>query len=195
MTEFEKICEEARACKICEPHLPFGANPVFAAGENAKILVVGQAPGAKVHQTGIPWNDKSGEELRNWLGISDAEFYDTDLFSILPIGFCYPGKAKTGDLPPRKECAPTWQKRFTSHMPNLELILLIGQYAQKYYLKEYGYQTLTHAVKNHLDYHPEFFPLPHPSPRNFVWMGRNPWFKTDVLPFLKQRVHAILYDK
>lgn len=195
MTELEKISREARACKICDAYLPFGANPVFRAGEQSKILIVGQAPGIKVHNTGIPWNDKSGEELRNWMGVSKEEFYNTELFSILPIGFCYPGKSKSGDLPPRKECAPEWQNKFTSHLPNLKLILLIGQYAQRYYLKGKGYINLTHTVRNHLEYLPDFFPLPHPSPRNFIWMGKNPWFKTEVVPYLRERVHSLIYEK
>lgn len=192
MNELDILCKEIRDCKICDAHLPLGAKPVFTAAVDSKILLVGQAPGLRVHNTGIPWNDKSGQELRRWLGVTEQEFYNPKLFSIVPMGFCYPGKSKTGDLPPRKECASLWHGPLLEHLPNIELILLVGQYAQKYYLKDRGYKNLTESVKNHLNFLPTYFPLPHPSPRNFVWRNKNRWFESEVLPELKRRVHNII---
>lgn len=179
------LISEIKQCKVCLEHLPQGVNPVMAAHPKSKIAIIGQAPGSIVHKTGIPWDDKSGERLRQWLGVSDEEFYDAKNFAILPMGFCYPGKGKSGDLPPRKECAPLWHQRVLEKMPNLKLTLLIGSYAQAYYLGDLKKKTLTETVKNYESYLPEFMPLPHPSPRNNIWLKKNPWFEQNLLPILK----------
>lgn len=158
----------------------------------SKIAIIGQAPGRKVHHTGISWNDQSGEKLREWLDVSKEEFYDEKLFAILPMAFCFPGKGKTGDLPPRKECAPFWHQRMFDLMPNIELILLIGTYAQKYYLKKGMKGNLTETVKSFEEYLPEYFPLVHPSPLNFRWQKNNPWFDLNIVPILQLTVANIL---
>lgn len=189
---FDKLIEEVRACKVCEPFLPLGANPIVQANPMSKIAIIGQAPGLKVHETGVPWNDASGNELRKWLNVTVDQFYNPELFALLPIGFCYPGKGKSGDLPPRKECAPLWHARLLDEMKEIQLILLIGQYSQKYYLKNKMNKNITENILNFNDYLPDYFPLPHPSPRNFIWMNKNPWFKENVLPELKNRVKNIL---
>lgn len=189
---FDKLIEEVRACKVCEPFLPLGANPIVQANPMSKIAIIGQAPGLKVHETGVPWNDASGNELRKWLNVTVDQFYNPELFALLPIGFCYPGKGKSGDLPPRKECAPLWHTRLLDEMKEIQLILLIGQYSQKYYLKNKMNKNITENILNFNDYLPDYFPLPHPSPRNFIWMNKNPWFKENVLPELKNRVKNIL---
>jgi uracil-DNA glycosylase len=165
---------------------------VFLAGARARLLIVGQAPGRRVHETGIPWNDPSGDSLRAWLGMDRAAFYDTSRIAIVPAGLCFPGTGKNGDLPPRPECAPLWQPRFRAALPRLELTLLIGQYAQAYYLGEKLKENLTQTVRAWRDYLPEFFPLPHPSPRNRLWLRRNPWFARSVIPALRRRVNALL---
>jgi len=153
---------------------------------DSRIIIIGQAPGIKVHNTGIPWNDKSGDNLRNWMGISKKKFYNTLFASIIPMGFCYPGKGTSGDLPPRKECAPLWHSKLLKEMRSVELILLVGSYAQKYYLNKRMKRTLTETVRNYECYLPEYFVLPHPSPRNNIWMNKNPWFQKEVLPHLKR---------
>ncbi len=191
-TEVLQLQAEIRRCQICLPYLEFGVNPVVSFSAESKILVIGQAPGSIVHSTGVPWNDKSGENLRNWLGVDENTFYNPDNFGIVPMGFCYPGKGKSGDLPPRKECAPLWHTKILSTLPNIELTLLIGQYAQKYYLGSIKKKTLTATVENYVTYLPKFFVLPHPSPRNNIWMKKNPWFKTTVLPDLKKAVRKII---
>ncbi|MBY0067240.1 MULTISPECIES: uracil-DNA glycosylase family protein [Empedobacter] len=189
---FDKLIEEVRACKVCEPFLPLGANPIVQANPMSKIAIIGQAPGLRVHETGVPWNDASGNELRKWLNVTVDQFYNPELFALLPIGFCYPGKGKSGDLPPRKECAPLWHTSLLDEMKEIQLILLIGQYSQKYYLKNKMNKNITENILNFNDYLPDYFPLPHPSPRNFIWMNKNPWFKENVLPELKNRVKNIL---
>lgn len=155
-------------------------------------MIIGQAPGSVVHQTGIPWDDASGKRLRNWLGVDQDLFYDPDLFAIVPMGFCYPGKGKTGDLPPRKECAPQWHQPLWHHLKNIQLTLLIGSYAQGYYLKNTQKETLTETVKNFKNYLPTYLPLPHPSPRNNIWMKRNEWFERDLVPVLQSTIKEIL---
>jgi uracil-DNA glycosylase len=162
------------------------------AHRNSKIALVGQAPGSKVHQSGVPWDDKSGDRLRAWLGVSSAEFYKETLFALVPMGFCYPGKGKTGDLPPRKECAPTWHPPLFEAMPKLELTLLIGSYAQAYYLGSRCKPTLTETVQHFEEYLPEFLPLPHPSPRNNIWLKKNEWFDAQLLPVVQSRIRNIL---
>ena len=192
MENLNSILREVRNCKLCEAHLPLGANPVLSINSQSKILIIGQAPGTKVHATGIPWNDPSGDELRRWLDVDKNAFYDPEIFGIMPMGFCYPGRGRGGDLPPRKECAPTWHSMLSSQMPNLKLILLIGAFAQSYYFGERRKNNLTETVKNFKEYLPNYFPLVHPSPRNRLWMRKNPWFETEVLPELRDRVLTLI---
>ncbi|MDF2180333.1 uracil-DNA glycosylase family protein [Aliiglaciecola sp. CAU 1673] len=184
------ILEEIRSCRLCEAHLPLGANPVVRASQQARLMVIGQAPGTKVHKTSVPWNDPSGDRLREWLGVDRETFYDHTRIAIMPMGFCYPGKGKSGDLPPRKECAPTWHQRLLASMPNIKLTLLIGQYAQAYYLQDR--RSLTQRVQHWQDYLPEYLVLPHPSPRNNLWLRKHPWFEEEVIPALKSKVLEIL---
>ncbi len=187
-----KLFTEISNCQICASELLLGPRPVFAADPKSKIVIIGQAPGLAVHRTGVPWDDKSGENLRHWMGIDSQVFYDVTKIAIIPMGFCYPGKGKSGDLPPRKECAPLWHSPLLSLLHEVELTLLIGKYAQDYYLKNTAKSTLTARVKNYTAYLPEYFVLPHPSPRNNIWMAKNQWFKAEVLPDLKNRIEQIL---
>jgi uracil-DNA glycosylase family 4 len=186
------LLAEIRACRVCEAHLPHGPRPVVQAGTTARLLIVGQAPGRRVHDTGIPWNDASGELLREWLGMARETFYDDRRVAIVPTAFCYPGKGKSGDLPPRPECAPLWHERLLAQLPQVELTLLIGRHAQQWYLRENGKPTLTETVEAYEQYLPRYFPLPHPSPRNRLWLKNNPWFETRVLPALRRQVESIL---
>ena len=181
-----------KQCTICAEHLPLGPRPVISFSEQSKILVIGQAPGTKVHNSGIAWNDASGKRLRQWMNLSDEVFYDHTQIAIVPMGFCYPGRGKSGDLPPRKECAPKWHHQIMKHLPNLQLTLLIGQYAQNYYLKKRKKSNLTETVANFEEYLPDYFPLVHPSPRNQIWMKRNAWFEESVVPVLQKKVKSIL---
>ena len=182
----DSLIYEIKKCAICLPHLTHGVNPVLSANTKSKIAIIGQAPGSIVHKTGIPCDDKSGDRLRKWMGVSKSEFYNTDLFALIPMGFCYPGKGKSGDLPPRTECAPKWHQPLLSEMTHLKLVLLIGSYAQKYYLKHLFKKTLTQTVKSYHEYLPNYLPLPHPSPRNNVWLKKNPWFEESVTTRLKK---------
>ena len=186
------LLKQIRNCKECEKYLPLGANPILAASPKSKIIIIGQAPGRIVHSTGIPWDDKSGDNLRNWLGVEKSVFYDTNLFALMPMGFCYPGTGKAGDLAPRPECAPLWHNKLIESMSSVKLILLIGQYAQNYYLSDKVKSNLTATVKNFKLYFPKYFPLPHPSPRNNIWQAKNEWFSLEVLPELKKRVKKII---
>lgn len=188
----ENLLEEILGCTICKDKLQLGVNPILAAHESSKIILIGQAPGLKVHQSGIPWDDMSGRRLRQWLNVSDETFYDAINIALIPMGFCYPGKGKSGDLPPRKECAEAWHKQLLSKMQKAELVLLVGQYAQKYYLQENAKRTLTETVANYESYLPKYFPLPHPSPRNRFWLSKNPWFEKEVIPKLQDRIAALL---
>ncbi|MEP1487955.1 MAG: uracil-DNA glycosylase family protein [Algibacter sp.] len=188
----EDLLYNIRQCDICAKHLPLGPRPTVTAHPDSKIIIIGQAPGTKVHASGIPWDDASGKQLRKWLNVSDEYFYDETKFAIIPMGFCYPGKGKTGDLPPRPECAPQWHKQLLDKLPNVELVLLIGMYAQKYYLGKTAKKTLTETVSNYKEYLPKFLPLPHPSPRNRFWLTKNPWFDVEVLPELRERVKRTL---
>ena len=191
----EKLAEvlvRVRACTLCMDHLPLGPRPVVQLGQDARILIAGQAPGTRVHETGIPFNDPSGDRLRLWLGVSREQFYDPKLFAILPMGFCYPGRGKSGDLPPRPECAPTWREELLSHAPKLKLTLAIGQYALAWHLRELQKSTLTETVRSWRDYWPDVLPLPHPSPRNNIWLRKNPWFEAEVVPELQAKVAGLL---
>ena len=188
----EALLRQIKNCRECEKHLELGPNPIIAASSKNRIIVIGQAPGKIVHRTGIPWNDKSGDNLREWLGVGKAEFYNTDLFALMPMGFCYPGKGKSGDLPPRPECAPLWHNKLLEFMSKANLILLIGQYAQDYYLGDKAKNTLTNTVHSFKSYLPKYFPLPHPSPRNNIWQAKNRWFGREVLPVLKEKPRAII---
>jgi uracil-DNA glycosylase family 4 len=179
-------------CEVCLHALPHGVNPVVQLNANSKILIIGQAPGRKVHESGIPWKDKSGETLRKWLDVSEEQFYDSAVFSIMPMGFCYPGKGKSGDLAPRKECAPLWHAQVLKKFKSPPLILLIGQYAQRYYLHERSDENLTATVRNFKSCLPRYFPLPHPSPRNGNWVKVNKWFEKQVLPELRKQVLAAI---
>ena len=183
---------EAVACRICAPHLPYEPRPVFTVHPFAKINIIGQAPGRRVHESGIPWDDASGKRLRTWLGVDKATFYNPEIFAIMPTGFCFPGTGKSGDLPPRSECAPTWHDPLLRLMPDIQLTLLIGMYAQRYYLGKERKRTLTETVAHWEDYLPRFLPLPHPSPRNRHWFSKNEWFEADVLPFLRGEVGRLV---
>lgn len=194
-TGLENLLTEIRHCDICREHLPLGPRPVLQASTKAKLLIVGQAPGTKVHKTGIPFNDPSGERLRSWMGISRDIFYDETQVAIIPMGFCYPGRGKSGDLPPRPECAATWRSDLLSRLENIELTLVIGQYALAYHLPELkqAKQTLTETVQSwNFETNPEILPLPHPSPRNNIWLKRNLWFEEDIVPKLRKRVSSLL---
>lgn len=188
----EELLAEIRACSLCQEHLPLGPRPIVAADPHSKIAIIGQAPGLKVHQSGLPWDDPSGKQLRDWLGVDQEQFYDPRCFALIPMGFCYPGKGRSGDLPPRVECAPLWHDRLLKALPELRLTLLIGQYSQKYYLKDKAMGTLTGNIANFKAYLPRYLVLPHPSPRNRFWLAANPWFVEEVLPLLKERVSQAL---
>ena len=188
----QKLISEIKKCTFCEPHLDLGAKPIVSFTENSKILLISQAPGRIAHEKNLAWNDASGKVLRKWLNISFDDFYNPDNFAILPLGFCYPGKGKTGDKPPRKECAPLWHKKIMQDFKNVKLKVLIGGYSQNYYLPKFKKQNLTDKVQNYQQYLPEFFVLPHPSPRNRFWMQKNPWFEKGVIPELQERVASII---
>jgi len=191
MGMLRSLLKEARACRVCEAHLPLGPRPVFLVGARARLMIVGQAPGRRVHETGVPWNDPSGDQLRTWLRMSRAQFYDTGRIAILPTGLCSPGSGSRGDLPPRPECAPLWQARFRAALPGVRLTLLVGMHAQAFHLGRRRKATLAQTVRAWREYLPEFFPLPHPSPRNRQWMKNNPWFAEEIVPALRRRVRAL----
>lgn len=190
----QTLLNAIKKCQVCKQALPFEPKPIIQLSSSSKILIIGQAPGVKAHQSNMAFDDLSGERLRDWLGVQRHQFYDSSLFGIMPMGFCYPGTGKSGDLPPRKECAPLWHSQIKAHMPNIQFILFIGQYAQNYYLQDKP-KSLTETVKNWQQWAPHYLPLPHPSPRNNIWLAKNPWFETEVLPYLKQRVEMALSIK
>lgn len=190
---FDALIARVRDCRICEAHLPFGPRPVIKGRQSAKLLIIGQAPGTKVHESGIPWNDRSGDQLREWLAVDSDTFYDEARIAIMPMGFCYPGvDPRGGDNPPRPECAEAWHEALLAHLPEVELTLLVGMYAQARYLGKDKKRTLTATVAAWREYEPRFLTLPHPSWRNLHWRRKNPWFETDVIPELRTRVHALL---
>jgi uracil-DNA glycosylase len=188
----EGLLTEVRQCRACESHLPLGPRPVLQAGEEARILIVGQAPGMRVHNTGIPWNDASGERLRMWMGVDKDRFYDVSRIAIIPMGYCYPGRGNDGDLPPRRECAELWLDHLLAKLPNIELTLLVGLYAQRHFLGSRRKSSLTETVRAWREYAPEYLPLPHPSARNTAWFQRNPWFESELLPMLRERIESSL---
>jgi uracil-DNA glycosylase len=192
--KFDTLLAEVRACQLCAGELPQAPRPVLRASPTARLLIVGQAPGRRVHETGIPWNDPSGDLLREWLQLSRDAFYDESRIAIIPTGLCYPGTEMGGDRPPRPECAPHWHPRLRAAMPDIKLTLLIGQYAQRYYLGSRGKRTLGETVAAWQSYAPEFLPLPHPSPRNRLWLKNHPWFEHELIPMLRKRVKQILAD-
>jgi len=190
--KLDTLLKDIRACQLCKKDLPLGARPVLQAHKDSKILIAGQAPGQKVHETGIPWDDPSGKRLRDWLGVDEEIFYNLEVIALVPMGFCYPGTGKSGDLPPRLECRQTWHDKVLTQMPNIKLSLVIGKYAHDYYLKGKQKDNLTKTVQAWQEYAPDIVPLPHSSPRNNIWLKKNPWFEVDLLPELKNRVSAIL---
>ena len=187
-----KLLAEIRACEICAEHLPEGPRPVLAAHRDARLLIIGQAPGARVHASGVPWDDPSGERLRDWLRVDRDTFYDARRIAIVPMGFCYPGKGRSGDLPPRPECAEAWHDALLERMPNVIMTLLLSQYPHARYLGGRRKRTVTDTVRAWRDYTPRFPPLPHPSPRNNIWLRKNPWFEAEVLPAVRRRVRDAL---
>ncbi|MEZ4904340.1 MAG: uracil-DNA glycosylase family protein [Spirosomataceae bacterium] len=188
----EKLLQEIKSCVVCKNHLPHPPRPILQASTQAKILIIGQAPGRRVQHTGIPWNDASGRELRRWLGVSEEQFYNKDLFALVPMGFCYPGTGTHGDLPPRPECQPLWHPILLDKMGHIQLTILIGQYAQKHYLGTKSKPTLTDNVKNFREFLPKYLPLVHPSPRNKRWQKRNVWFEWEVVPVVQDIVRSLL---
>jgi len=193
MNKLDRLLTEIRACRLCAAELPLGPRPIVRASSTARILIVGQAPGRRVHETGIPWNDASGERLRAWLQLTREQFYDVRHIAIVPAGLCFPGSGLRGDAPPRPECAPLWHPQLRALMPKIQLTLLIGQYAQAYYLGKRRKKSLRETVMAQAEYLPEFLPLPHPSPRNQLWLKQNPWFEQEVIPLLRNYVTNTLH--
>ena len=189
----EALLRDVRACKICSTNLPLGPRPVLQCHASARILIVGQAPGRKVHESGIPFQDASGERLRSWPGITSAIFYDERRAAILPMRFCFPGTGVSGDLPPRPDCAPAWRNELLYHLRSVQLTLVIGQFAQDYHLPNAG-SSVTEVVQSWRMHLPSVIPLPHPSPRNNRWLAQNPWFEAELLPVLRKRVALSLSD-
>lgn len=187
---FEALMADVRACTLCESQLVDGVRPVVQAARSARVLVAGQAPGRRVHESGVPFDDPSGERLREWMGVSRETFYDPRRVAIVPMGFCYPGTSKSGDLPPRPECAEAWREALLRELEELELTLVIGQYAQRWHLGER--RSVTAVVRDWKNVRPRYIPMPHPSPRNNLWLRKNPWFEAEVLPYLRRRVARAL---
>ena len=188
----QRLIAEVRDCRLCAADLPLGPRPILQVHADARILIAGQAPGSKVHRSGVPFDDASGDRLRDWMGIDKAMFYDATRIAILPMGFCYPGTGKSGDLPPRPDCAATWRARLLARMPDVELTLVVGQYAQAWHLKDGVKANLTDTVLAWRDHWPRALPLPHPSPRNNIWLKRNGWFESEVVPALRKQVREVL---
>lgn len=188
----QDLLQNIRQCTICKEYLPLGPRPIVEAHKNSRIILISQAPGRVAHQSGIAWDDAGGKRLREWLGVTEDVFYNPKNFAIMPMGFCYPGKGKSGDLPPRPECAPQWHELMWSEFKNVELVILIGMYSQKQYLKEKAKRTLTETVASYQEYLPIYFPLPHPSPRNRFWLAKNPWFEEEVLQKLRITIKNLI---
>ncbi|MEW5729221.1 MAG: uracil-DNA glycosylase family protein [Pseudomonadota bacterium] len=196
MSEYEDTEARVRACRLCEAHLPLGPRPIFRVSPTARLLIIGQAPGTRVHETGIPWNDRSGDRLRDWLGMDRDSFYDVSRIAIVPTGLCYPGRAPGGgDLPPRPECAPAWHPVLLSLLPAVRLTLLVGSHAQAHALGRRCKPTMTETVRAFAEYLPEALPLPHPSWRTTAWQRRNSWFDLELLPVLRETVEKALSSK
>ncbi len=187
-----KLAKEIRSCTLCSDVLPLGPRPVIQVGTTAKILIVGQAPGSRVHETGIPFNDPSGDRLRSWMGIERDVFYDESKVAIVPMGFCFPGTGKSGDLAPRPECAKTWRVKLLDQLPDIALTVVVGQYAQSWHLGKHSKENLTETVRAWREYWPIAIPLPHPSPRNNIWLKKNPWFEQEVLTKLQKKVKTLI---
>lgn len=187
----DRLLAEVRQCRVCEKSLPLGPRPVLQAGESARILIVGQAPGTRVHASGKPWDDPSGERLRQWMGVDADVFYDASQIAIIPMGYCYPGRGNGGDLPPRPECASLWLDQLLAKLPQIELTLLIGLHAQRHFLGKRRKASLTKTTEAWREFAPEYLPLPHPSARNTPWFKRNPWFEQAILPTLRQRIDSL----
>lgn len=192
MSRLTVLLDEIRGCTHCAKDLPLGPRPVVRASSSARIIVVGQAPGTRVHASGVPWDDASGERLCDWLGVDRSTFVESGAFAIVPMGFCFPGKAASGDAPPRPECAPMWHPRLLPLLPRATLTVLVGAYAQERYLGDRRKRTLTDTVRAFADYGPNDVPIPHPSPRNAIWRAKNPWFERDCVPALQARVRQAL---
>lgn len=190
--DMETLLARIRGCTACAAHLPLGPRPVVRASATARVLIVGQAPGTRVHATGIPWNDPSGERLRAWMGVDRATFYDERRIAIVPMGFCYPGKAASGDMPPRPECAPLWHGQLLERMPGLRLVLLAGSYALRWYLPAWRRHGMTGTVRRFREIPEPFLPLPHPSGRNNGWFRRHPWLEEELVPELRRRLRQAL---
>jgi uracil-DNA glycosylase len=188
----DSILADIRRCKVCETYLPHPPHPVLQAGPSARLVIIGQAPGSRARESGVPWHDQSGDRLRNWTGLDDTTFYDASLVALMPMGFCYPGTGNGADLPPRPECAPLWHARLLPLLSKATLTLLVGIHAQAYYLRDARRATMTETVRDFAVFAPKFFPLPHPSWRSTGWMRRNPWFGADVLPALRRSVRSAL---
>lgn len=191
MNSFASLLAEVRACTICAAHLPHGTRPVLQIHPQARILIASQAPGRKVHESGVPFDDASGDRLREWMGVTRDVFYDSKQIAILPMGLCFPGTGKSGDLPPRPECALVWRDQLLDHLRHLEVTLVVGQYAQTYHMNEER-SLLTKTVRNWRSHWPKIVPLPHPSPRNNIWLSRNPWFEKELVPMLRRRISEVL---
>lgn len=189
---FRVLTESARHCQICAGYFTHTPKPVFQLSQSARVLIAGQAPGIRAHRSGVAFNDPSGDRLRAWMGVSMEAFYNADKIAILPMGFCYPGKGRSGDLPPRPECAETWRQQILDGMPEIRLTLVIGRYAMQWHLGESGKRNLTETVRAYQSYAPDIIPLPHPSPRNNLWLRKNDWFETELLPFLRARIRTCL---
>ena len=192
MEHMKELLNQISDCSLCSQQLQFGPRPVVSASLESKVVIIGQAPGRIVHESGIPWDDKSGDNLRMWMNVDKETFYNPDKIAIIPMGFCYPGKGKSGDLPPTKECAPLWHEVLLNQMKEVKLIVLVGKYAQDYYLQEKAKRTLTETVRNFKEYLPNYIVLPHPSPRNNIWQAKNPWFKMKVIPELQLLLKEVL---
>jgi uracil-DNA glycosylase len=192
----DTLLAAARSCRLCAPHLPLGPRPVLQAARSARLLIVGQAPGARVHASGVPWSDPSGARLRDWLELDPDTFYDPARVAIVPVGLCYPGRVGGGDAPPRRECAPLWLDRLRAALPHVELTLLVGRHAQAHVLRDPATGRAPASLRGvMLDWRrhaPHVVPLPHPSPRNIVWFQQNRWFERELLPDLRRAVRVLV---